>query len=392
MLATFEDMSPDSARRESRFAGLALVLSGGGARACYQVGVLAAIAERVPDFEAPILTGVSAGAINAASLAAFRGSFGAAVRSLRHGWKRLTPDQVYCVRPTSVLRTSVRWALQVVTRRRAGPGVVRGLMDMAPLRAFLGRSVDFDGIARHIQSRRLDAVALSATSYTTGRTVTFVQGCEDVPMWERAMRRAVRAPITVDHVIASASIPIIFPAVRLPDGFYGDGSVRQTAPLAPAIHLGARRIITISMRKRPTLRGPSVPIGDYPTAAEVMSLLFNSVFLDTLDADAERLDRINQLVAQLPPDRAGAVGLREVDLLLLRPSRDLGALAKGHEMRLPRLVRYVVQGIGGQRQRASDLLSYLMFEPTYTEVLMDLGYSDALAQWSAIEQFIARCE
>ena len=210
-------------------------------------------------------------------------------------------------------------------------------------------------------------------------------------MWERAMRMSARSSISLDHVMASSAIPIVFPAVKLEDGFYGDGSVRQTAPLAPAIHLGARRVIAIAMRADKPVTGPSVPIGDYPTAAEVVSLLFNSIFLDALSADVERLERLNQLVASLSRVGASSNGLREIDLLVLKPSRDLGALAKGREVDLPWMVRSIVRSIGGRRQRASDLLSYLLFDPGYIAELMDLGYSDALDRWSDIEQFIARC-
>jgi NTE family protein len=385
-------MNTTDGRRGSRFADLALVLSGGGARASYQVGVLAALTERFPELQVPILTGVSAGAINATSLASNPGSLAAAVGTLRREWKRLTADMVYRVRPTSIIRSSIRWTLQFLLGRRSGPGVMRGLMDLSPLRRFLGETVVLEGIARNIAAGNLDALALSATSYTTGKTVTFVQGSERVPTWERALRAAIRVELQLDHVLASASIPIVFPAVKLGDGFYGDGSVRQTAPLAPAIHLGARKLIAISMRVPRGKTTPSAPRGDYPAAAEVVSLLFNAVFLDAIDADAERMDRVNQLVAALPAGLAIPGGLRKVDLLLLRPSRDLGLLAQGHETKLPSLVRFIVQGMGGRRTRGSDLVSYLLFEPAYTETLMDLGYSDAIAQWPRIEEFVAGCE
>ena len=385
-------MKTTTERRGSRFADLGLVLSGGGARASYQVGVLAAIAERVPELEVPILTGVSAGAINATSLAASPGPFSAAVGTLRREWKRLTTENVYCVRPTSIVRSSTTWLLRFLLGRRSGPGVVRGLMDMTPLRRYLSETIVLGGIARNIAAGRLDAVALSTTSYTTGRTVSFVQGHESVPVWERALRVAVRADLRLDHVLASAAIPIVFPAIKLEDGFYGDGSIRQTAPLAPAIHLGARKLIAISMRVPRGPVAPSIPIGEYPASAEVVSLLFNAVFLDSIDADAERLDRVNQLVAALPHGHTVPSGLRKVDLLLLRPSRDLGLLAKGYETKLPLLVRFVVQATGGLRERGSDLVSYLMFQPAYTETLMDLGYSDASAQWPRIEEFLAGCE
>ena len=364
------------------------MLSGGGARASYQVGVLAAIAERLPELEVPILTGVSAGAINATSLAAHPGSMGSAVDALRSEWKRLTSEQVYAVRPVSVVGSSLRWVLRFLTGRSSGPGVVRGLMDMSPLREFLGRAVDLQGITRKIEAQRLHAVALSATSYSDGRTVTFVQGGDGTPEWQRALRRSVKTHIRFDHVMASAAIPIIFPAVKLEDGFYGDGSVRQIAPLAPAVHLGAGRLLAISMRAPTQPWVPSIPIGDYPAAAEVMSLLLNSIFLDYLDVDVERLERVNELIAVLPDTNGNPTGLRRLDALLLRPSRDLGVLAQGLEVKLPRFVRLVVEGIGGRRQRASDLLSYLLFEPEYTEALMDLGYSDVQDRWPAIEAFL----
>jgi len=335
--------------------GLAVVLSGGGARASYQAGVLSAIAERAPGLRVDILTGVSAGAINAATLAAHPGTFADAVGTLCREWRRLTPDHVYRVRPVSVVASGVRWLGKMVTGRWSGPGVVRGLMDFEPLRRFLATSLILDGIGRNITSGNLNALALSATSYTHGGTVTFVEGAAGVNMWERAYRTAVRTAIKLDHVLASAAIPIVFPAVKLADGFYGDGSVRQTAPLAPAIHLGARRILAISMRKQRDPVGPSVPIGDYPAAAEVVSLLFNSVFLDALDADVERLQRINDLIALLPPNRAASTDLRPVDLLVLRPSRDLGGLAQGSGAGLPSAVRFVIHGLGGSRKRASDL-------------------------------------
>jgi NTE family protein len=264
-------------------------------------------------------------------------------------------------------------------------------MDMEPLREFLARSLDLDGIDANIATGRLRAVALSATPYASDQTVTFVHGSRDVSMWRRALRYSVKTRLTVDHVMASAAIPILFPAVRIGDQFYGDGSVRQTAPLAPAIHLGARALLVITTRPDPQSTPPRVPSGarEYPSVAEVIGLLLHAVFMDGPDADAERLERINQLLDTCPGGASGPDGLRPVRLLLLRPSRDVGALAVAQRVRLPRLVSWVVRGMGGHRAAGADFLSYLLFDPVYTTALIELGYADAKRQWPRIERFLS---
>lgn len=367
---------------------LAVVLSGGGARAAYQVGVLSAIAERAPTLTIPIITGVSAGAINAAYLASHPGPLPTAVTHLKGQWLRLTADEVYSLPALGVFTSAWRLVRSTLRRlrRRAGMPVVRGLLDMRPLARFLERSMDYSGIQANLDAGRLKAVALSTTSYHTGQTVTFVQGVPGIPMWERAQRRAVRTRLSLAHVMASSAIPIIFPAVRLDDGFYGDGSVRQAAPLAPAIHLGARRLLAVSMRSA----GRAAPadasaIREYPSAATVGALMLHSVFLDALDADVERVERVNRLLAALPPGTAAPDGLNQVDIVLVRPSRDLGPLARGYWPRFPWLMDLVVRSIGIEQERGADFLSYLLFEPDYTGLLMELGYQDALAQWDRLE-------
>jgi len=369
---------------------LALVLSGGGARAAYQVGALSAIAEISPRLSIPIVTGVSAGAINTVYLAAHQGAFHEAVGGLVREWKRLTPRRVYRVRPVHIGRAMLRWVFNMLVPHRVPRPALRGLMDADPLRGFLASCMDVDGIRKNVAAGRLRAAALSATRYATGETVTFVQGAPDLVLWERSMRVALRARLTVDHLMASASIPLIFPAVRVEGAFYGDGSVRQTAPLAPAIHLGAGRIVAISMRNRQPIGHPaSETESEYPVAARVFGLLMHSVFLDSLDADAERLDRFNELLALLPRGAAAPAGIRRVDLLMLRPSRDIGGLADDSAVRLPSTVRFLVSSIGGStRARTADFLSYLMFEPGYIGRLMELGYEDTMARRAEVAEFL----
>ncbi len=372
--------------------GPALVLAGGGARAAYEVGVLSAIADRMPGLEFPIVTGVSAGAINAVYLAAHPGPLPAATAALREHWSHLVVDRVFRVRPWRLARELLKGVAATLLGTRGEAAVVRGLIDMSPLRAFLTERLDFGGIDARIAAGRLRAVALSATSYASGETVTFVHGPADAPTWRRALRYAVRTRLTVDHVMASAALPILFPAVRVGDGFYGDGSVRQTAPLAPAIHLGARAILVVTQRSEPELAAaPTPPRSEYPTLAEVVGLLLHAIFLDALEADVERIERINRTLARVPSGAGAAApeGLRPIRLLVLRPSRDLGALAAGSGARLPASIRWLVRGMGGHRATAVDFLSYLLFDPVYTTALIELGHADALAAWPRIEGFLA---
>jgi NTE family protein len=378
----------------SERAGAALVLGGGGAHAAYQVGVLRAILERQPGLEFPILTGVSAGAINIAYLAAYPGPLAQAVEALRREWGHLTVERVYRIRPARLAWAGLRWLGATTFGHRGGPTLVRGLMDMEPLREFLAGRVDFRTIDAKVAAGRLRAVALSATPYASEQTVTFVEGAEDVPTWRRALRYSEKTRLTLDHVMASAAIPILFPAVQIGDLFYGDGSVRQTAPLAPAIHLGARALLVITTHSDLLDPGPAMAKSapEYPSVAEVMGVLLHAVFLDGADVDAERLERINRLLESCPTDPSGPSGpdgLEPVRLLMLRPSKDLGALAVAQRTRLPTVPHWLVRGMGGHRAAAADFLSYLLFDPGYTTTLIDLGYADAQHQWPRIERFLA---
>ena len=369
--------------------GLAIVLAGGGARAAYQAGVLKGIAEQAdPDLRFPIVTGVSAGAINAGGLASNTGSLRDAAEMIEKAWMSMSVSRVFRADTFALVRSALRWTAMLATgsfRIQA-----RGLVDTAPLRRTLGQYVFHDGIARNLASGRLRAVGISATSYATGRTVTFVQGGEDVPTWQRVGRRGVRATITVDHVLASSALPLVFPAVSIDDEYYGDGSMRLTAPLAPAIHLGASRMLVVSMRHGPPgAEEIRSQIKRHPTPARILGMLMNSIFLDSVEADTERLLRVNRSLGQLPTGQRHPDGLRPVRIEVLRPSQDLGELAVGLGRHLPASLRLLARGLGSSGSRREDMLSYLLFERPYIERLIELGHADALAAWGRIGPLIA---
>lgn len=371
----------------SRAAGpLGLALSGGGARAAYQVGVLLRIAERVPDLDFSIVTGVSAGAINASLLAGHSESLGSAALELARCWESLTLPQVMEARIGTALRAALRLGWKGVTN--ATGLEFRSLVDVTPLRSFLAARVPFAGIGANVASGKLKAVGLSTTCYESGETVTFVQSGPDVPVWQRAKRRSIPTELTLEHVMASAAIPLVFPAVRLGQAHFGDGSVRATAPLSPAIHLGAARILTITMRHR----GPeacfsptSVP---YPPPGQILGSLLNAVFLDALDADILRLERLNELIAHLPPSVDVPQGLRTISLLAIRPSIDLATPARDLKLELPLALRLLGRALGLNERAAAHFVSYLLFEPPYVGRLMEIGYEDAGRQWEAIARFL----
>lgn len=369
---------------------LAIVLTGGGARAAYQVGVLAAIADRFPSLRVPILTGVSAGAMNAAHLASYPGTFADAVGDMVRLWLSLTPEQVFRVDTRSLTRNVVRWVRQLGSGGVADGSSVRGLVDTAPLRLYLERVFGgpgpIPGIDEKLRAGELRALAISTTSYTTGQSVIWVQG-RDIQAWQRPRRVARHAPIGVDHILASAALPLFFPAVQIGEEWYGDGGVGLAAPLSPALHLGASRILTVSTRYDRTRAEAEQPsIVGYPPPAQVLGLLMNAVFLDVIDQDAVRLERLNRLIEQLPEERRE--GLRKVELMVLRPSMELSRLASDYEPRLPGPFRFLTRGLGTRETRTPDALSMIMFQTDYLERLIELGRADAEARADEIAEFL----
>jgi NTE family protein len=369
---------------------LAVAFSGGGARAAYQAGVLCHIGRRLPNLQVPILTGVSAGGINLGFLASYRGTFLDATKVLRNHWLSLSTEKVFQTRPTSLLKGVLRSGASLLAGGSTLGPDFRSLLDTSPLRQFVKQSTVMSTIQERLDAGEIKAVGLTAISYKTGRTVLFVQG--DTPigtMPSRSHHRIVQTSLTIDHIMASASIPILFPAVKIGQEYYGDGSFRLTAPLGPAIHLGAERIFAISARYSRTTSEAKQPesIG-YPPPARVLGLLLNSAFLDTLDSDATSVRRINHLIDQLGPDARERESLRQVDLLIQRPSQDIGNLASDFEVQLPRVLRFLVRGLGTPNTRNADFLSYLLFESEYIRTLIELGEEDAESNWEQIRNFL----
>ncbi|MEW5915101.1 MAG: patatin-like phospholipase family protein [Gemmatimonadota bacterium] len=374
-------------------SGLALVLGGGGARGAYQVGVLRAIARRYPDIAFPILTGVSAGGVNTAHIASSRGSMQTTLDDLVRLWLSLTPEQVYRVDPWTLSRNAARWGWRLFAGGLGEAERIRSLVDTAPLREFLERALVSDpdgtmpGIQANIASGKLSAVALSATDYTTAQSVTWVQG-ESIELWERPQRKSMRTRLTLDHVMASTALPLLFPAVRVGRDWYGDGGIRLTSPLSPAIHLGATGILTISTRydrSRQEADQPQVP--GYPPPAQVLGVLYNAIFLDLIDQDVMRLERTNRLLERLTDAQRGT--LRIIDVLVIRPSQDLGRLSREYEPRLPKGFRFLTRGLGTRRTSSPDILSLVMFQEDYLRRLIELGEADAEADADRIDKFMA---
>lgn len=371
--------------------GLALVLSGGAARGAYQAGVIRRLARRFPDLRFDIITGVSAGAINASFLAAHPGPLGEAMGDLCGIWCGLRVENIFRVDTPSLARHFTRWATRLASGGSPVAPAVRGLVDSAPLYdTIAGASATVDGeligIERNLERKSLKALALTALNYSTGQTVTWVQG-RGLPAWDHPRHRSLHARITVDHVMASAALPLFFPAVRLGDAWYGDGGVRLSTPLVPAIRLGATRILAISPHyERSLAEAERLRSTGYPQPAEVLGQLMEAIFLDILDEDARRLESLNRLLAKLPEEERG--GLRHVAIRVLRPSQDLGQLACAYEPRLPTGFRYLIRSLGTRESDTSDFLSMLMFQPDYLQRLIELGEEDAEARLEEIQDLV----
>jgi NTE family protein len=373
-----------------------IVLTGGGARAAYQVGALRALAEIAGPGPLPfqVVAGISAGAINAIAIAAGADDFRRHVGRLRDTWASLEPGRIYRTGALRLASIGSRWIRDLSSGGALGRHRINFLLDSSPLRELLRHEIPMGRMRRHLRSGRLRAVAVSATNYHTGAGVSFFEGAADIEPWVRSTRVGVRTRLTLDHVLASSAIPVFFPPVKIRETYYGDGCVRMIYPMSPAIHLGATRIVAISVRRHrtpdETAAREAAGHGGVLPVSEIAGVLLNAVFLDSVDSDLERLERINRTLALIPRERLASsdLDLRPIPALVLRPSEDLGRLAADEYTRFPAMLRYLLKGIGATGHAGEDLLSYLAFEPIYVNRVMDLGYSDSMARRAEIEAFL----
>ena len=368
----------------------ALVLTGGGARAAYQVGVLRAIARRLPATRFDIITGVSAGAINAAFLASRSAPLPKAVAELTDLWSNLQLKDVIRIESKSLARNVFGWGTKLVSGGTPVAPRVRGLVDTQPLRELLHRlyatdpSGAIEGIAENVARGTPRAVAVITLNYNTGQTVTWASA-RDFEVWERPTRRSIHAALTVDHVMASAALPIVFPAVQLGKHWYGDGGIRLAAPLSPALHLGATRMLAVSTHHPQTFDEANEPeTYGYPPPAQILGQLMDAVFLDVVDEDALRLQRSNEFLRDLAPEQRR--GYRVVELSVIRPSEDLGRLAAEYEPQLPRPFRFLTRSLGTRETSNADVMSLFMFVPEYLQKLIAVGERDADAKIDEIRR------
>ena len=359
----------------------ALVLSGGGARAAYQVGALRGIATVLDKDEAnpfQIISGTSAGALNATGLATHAHKFRTGIRMLEYVWRNISSDKIYKLDSAGLVSSASNWVFSFLANR--GKSMPTSLLDNSPLEALLMDVLRLERINTHMQAGLLDSLVITASGYTSGESVSFFQTTRDIPNWNRAHRVGMRTELRHKHLLASTAIPTLFPAVKINREYFGDGAIRQLAPLSPAIHMGANKILAIGVSGAQTRRPAKGDQITQPSLSQIIGHILNSAFVDTLESDITTLRRYNDLLpyCQNKPD----LDIRPIELLEITPSLDLNRIAEDFYLTLPRTIRMFIRDTN-----SSSIASLLMFEKDYCDQLMDLGIADAMAKREQIRAF-----
>lgn len=380
------------AKLQKKPVKIGLVLTGGGARAAYQVGVLRAISviTKLEKMPFSIISGFSAGAINGTWLASRCENFDAATKSMWDAWASMTTDKVFTTDSISLARIALRWlkdrSLGGFMQRKSQ---INFLLDTSPLEKFIKTHIDFNALNDHLEANRIHAVAVTAANYRTGHSTVFFNGSPQIQDWQKFNRISVRSKIMPEFVMASAAIPIFFPPIPVGDSFYGDGMIRLNAPLSSAIHMGAEKLLIIGIRgPRPAFHSLTQTVSSI-SLSEIAGTILNGLFFDSLDADIDRMQRVNRTLAvmsyeelQQLPDQ-----LRKIPILNLKPTEEMANLPECEMTTLPPTLNYVLRGIGVTPHKGKDLLSYLSFEPNYMQSLLKLGYEDTIRKKDQILDF-----
>lgn len=370
---------------------IGLILSGGGARAAYQVGVLKAINKILPKASGnpyDIIAGTSAGAINGVALASYAEHHHIGIRHLERIWTNFKPNLIYRTDFKGVVKTLSRLTRTTLIGRKYKHDRV-SLLDNTPLRGLLSEVIKFDNIQKAIDNGALHAMCVTGSGLDSGESVSFFQGHYSIVNWQRHRRIGYRSRIGIDHLMASSAIPMIFPSVKINQEYYADGAVRQLAPISPALHLGAEKILVIGVSGEAHKRKEKVEATAYPTPASVMGHMLNAAFLDSMETDVERLQRINRTVDKIPEDvrKKHGMELKPIELLEINPSSSMDEIAGRHVDELPRVIRLALGGSGNTSRNGSGILSYLLFSSGFCKDLIALGYKDGMARRDEIERF-----
>ncbi|MBL4659989.1 MAG: patatin-like phospholipase family protein [Alcanivoracaceae bacterium] len=366
---------------------IALMLPGGGARGSYQVGVLKGIVEMLADNHSifPIITGTSAGAINAVVLASYADDIKYGVARLEKFWTTIHCNNVYRTDAIMIAKTIAK-VFGSILFSKFGVKAPKSLLDNSPLARFLSKELHLARIQQVIDKGDLLGLAITASSYDTSVAKSFYQGQPSILAWNRTRRIGLPQEIGIEHILASAALPFLFPAQLIGNEYYGDGGLRMSAPLSPAIHLGAEKILVIGTRDESPIPTPT-EVGEYPSMGELGGYMLDTIFMDTLMADLSRLNRINRTISLLDDNNRAKSHLKQIDTMIIKPSIDVRGVTQQHAKDIPRPVQSLLKIIGGWG-KDWRMPSYLLFEPGYTKALIELGYNDSLAQKQAIVDFL----